>query len=144
MQVSSRRSNPAWGLLAGLTAAAIWGGMYVVSKVVMAVIPPFSLIVTRLVLGILTLAIIVVIRKGWKVSPPAVLADLWCGIGWVWHFSRLSICRHEPLHGCQRLAGYLRHAGVRPALCRPCCWRKGSPSGACWHWVLPRLAWWLS
>jgi drug/metabolite transporter (DMT)-like permease len=60
-----------------LTAAAIWGGMYVVSKVVMAVIPPFSLIVTRLALGILTLAIIVVIRgvvpvpargKGWKVT----------------------------------------------------------------------------
>jgi len=51
-----------WGLLSGFTAAAIWGGMYVVSKVVMAVIPPFSLIVTRLALGILTLAIIVVVR----------------------------------------------------------------------------------
>ncbi len=39
-----------------------------VSKVVMAVIPPFSLIVTRLVLGILTLAIIILIRKSWKIS----------------------------------------------------------------------------
>jgi len=64
----SRKTNPIWGLLSGLTAAAIWGGMYVVSKVVMAVIPPFSLIVTRLALGILTLAIIVVVRKGWKVT----------------------------------------------------------------------------
>jgi drug/metabolite transporter (DMT)-like permease len=73
----SRKPNPIWGLLSGLTAAAIWGGMYVVSKVVMGVIPPFSLIVTRLALGILTLAIIVVIRgvvpvpargKGWKVT----------------------------------------------------------------------------
>jgi len=64
----SRKTNPVWGFLAGLTAAAIWGGMYVVSKVVMAVIPPFSLIVTRLALGILTLAIIVVVRKGWKVT----------------------------------------------------------------------------
>ncbi len=63
----SRMTNPGWGFLSGLTAASIWGGMYVVSKVVMAVIPPFSLIVTRLVLGILTLAIIVAIRKSWKV-----------------------------------------------------------------------------
>jgi drug/metabolite transporter (DMT)-like permease len=69
MQNKSRATNPIWGFLSGLTAAAIWGGMYVVSKVVMAVIPPFSLIVTRLALGILTLAIIVVVRKGWKVSP---------------------------------------------------------------------------
>jgi drug/metabolite transporter (DMT)-like permease len=61
-------THPIWGILSGLTAAAIWGGMYVVSKVVMAVIPPFSLIVTRLTLGILTLAFIVVIRRGWKVS----------------------------------------------------------------------------
>ncbi|MBU2610230.1 MAG: EamA family transporter, partial [Chloroflexi bacterium] len=44
-----------FGLLSGLTAAAIWGGMYVVSKVVMEVIPPFSLITLRLILGILTL-----------------------------------------------------------------------------------------
>jgi drug/metabolite transporter (DMT)-like permease len=63
----SRITNPGWGFLSGLTAASIWGGMYVVSKVVMAVIPPFSLVVTRLALGILTLAIIVAIRKSWKV-----------------------------------------------------------------------------
>jgi drug/metabolite transporter (DMT)-like permease len=61
--------NRLWGILAGLTAAAIWGGMYVVSKVVMQVIPPFSLITLRLVLGILTLAAILLIRKGWKVTP---------------------------------------------------------------------------
>ena len=61
-------SKPVLGLLSGLTAAAIWGGMYVVSKVVMQVIPPFSLIVMRLALGILTLAIIVIVRKGWKVT----------------------------------------------------------------------------
>jgi drug/metabolite transporter (DMT)-like permease len=42
--------------------------MYVVSKVVMTVIPPFSLIVTRLVLGTMTLAIVVVFRRNWKVS----------------------------------------------------------------------------
>jgi drug/metabolite transporter (DMT)-like permease len=65
---SPRISKPIWGVLSGLTAAAIWGGMYVVSKVVMAVIPPFSLIVIRLVLGILTLGIIIVVRKGWQVT----------------------------------------------------------------------------
>lgn len=43
------------GLFAGITAAAIWGGMYVVSKVVLDVIPPFTLLTTRLVLGTLSL-----------------------------------------------------------------------------------------
>jgi drug/metabolite transporter (DMT)-like permease len=64
----STKTNQVRGLLSGLTASAIWGGMYVVSKVVMTVIPPFSLIVTRLVLGILTLTIIVVVRKSWKLT----------------------------------------------------------------------------
>ena len=64
----SGTTNPAWGYISGLSAAAIWGGMYVVSKVVMEVIPPFALIVTRLVLGILTLGCIVLVRKGWEVS----------------------------------------------------------------------------
>lgn len=50
------------GLISGLTAASIWGGMYVVSKVVLDVIPPFSLLFTRLVLGALTLAIVIFFR----------------------------------------------------------------------------------
>ena len=62
------KTNPVLGLLSGLSAAAIWGGMYVVSKVVMEVVPPFLLIVTRLVLGILTLLVIIVVRRGWKLS----------------------------------------------------------------------------
>lgn len=41
------------GTTAGLTAAAIWGGMYVVSKVVLEVIPPFALLSIRLALGAL-------------------------------------------------------------------------------------------
>ena len=40
-----------FALLAGLIAAALWGGMYVVSKVVLDVIPPFSLLTTRLIFG---------------------------------------------------------------------------------------------
>ena len=39
------------GILCGLGAASIWGGMYVVSKVVLDVIPPFTLVTLRLVRG---------------------------------------------------------------------------------------------
>ncbi len=56
------------GLLAGLTAAAIWGGMYVVTKVVLEVFPPFTLLLVRLVLGFLTLAIIILMRGGFSVT----------------------------------------------------------------------------
>ena len=56
------------GLLAGLSAAAIWGGMYVVSKVVLEVIPPFSLLTIRLVLGFLALGVVVLARGGFTVE----------------------------------------------------------------------------
>ncbi len=42
-------------IFAGLLATSIWGGMYVVSKVVLEVIPPFGLITLRPVLGALVL-----------------------------------------------------------------------------------------
>jgi drug/metabolite transporter (DMT)-like permease len=51
------------GLFAGLAAASIWGGMYVVSKVVMGVIPPFTLLAIRLVMGAAALGIIIYFRK---------------------------------------------------------------------------------
>jgi drug/metabolite transporter (DMT)-like permease len=51
------------GLFAGLAAASIWGGMYVVSKVVLEVIPPFALLTIRYVLGALTLGIVIFFRK---------------------------------------------------------------------------------
>lgn len=44
------------GALYGLSAAAIWGGMYVVSDIVLPVIPPFTLLTFRLLFGIFTLA----------------------------------------------------------------------------------------
>ena len=44
-----------WGIFAGIIAASIWGGMYVVSKVMLDIIPPFSLLTSRLVLGALSL-----------------------------------------------------------------------------------------
>jgi drug/metabolite transporter (DMT)-like permease len=51
------------GLLSGLGAASIWGGMYVVSKVVLEVIPPFSLLTMRLIMGAAALGIVIYFRK---------------------------------------------------------------------------------
>ncbi len=53
------------GILCGLGAASIWGGMYVVSKVVLETVPPFVLITSRLLLGAGTLAILTSLR-GWQ------------------------------------------------------------------------------
>ena len=56
------------GIISGLAATSIWGAMYVVSKAVMAVIPPFSLLTSRLILGALSLLIIAFMQKRLKVS----------------------------------------------------------------------------
>ena len=50
-------------MLCGLGAAAIWGGMYVVSKVVLEVFPPFSLLTIRLALGALVLGTILFLQR---------------------------------------------------------------------------------
>ena len=52
------------GLLAGLLAATIWGGLYVVSKVVLEVIPPFALLSLRLLLGAAALGLWLAGRGG--------------------------------------------------------------------------------
>jgi drug/metabolite transporter (DMT)-like permease len=70
------------GLLAGLAASAIWGGMYVISKVVLAVIPPFSLLSLRLLLGCLTLAA----WLAWKRQLPRLPGRQWVqvlGVGFI-------------------------------------------------------------
>lgn len=51
------------GLLAGLGAASIWGGMYVVSKVVLDVIPPFTLLAIRLIMGAAVLGMMIYPRR---------------------------------------------------------------------------------
>lgn len=56
------------GILSGLTAASIWGGMYVVSKVVLEVVPPFSLLAIRLMLGAGTLGLIILFRSGSRLT----------------------------------------------------------------------------
>lgn len=68
------------GLLSGLAAAAIWGGMYVVSKAVMDVIPPFSLLTTRLLLGFLSLWLVVAIQGGFKLTRPQILTAFGIGV----------------------------------------------------------------
>lgn len=56
------------GLLSGLIAASIWGGMYVVSKVVLDVIPPFSLLAIRLILGAGALGLVILFRSGSRLT----------------------------------------------------------------------------
>ena len=65
--------------MAGLTAASIWGGMYVVSKVVLEVIPPFLLVSLRLVLGALILVIILMLRGGFKATRQQWIETLFVG-----------------------------------------------------------------
>jgi len=69
-----------YGLISGLSAAAIWGGMYVVSKVVMETIPPFTLITLRLLLGIIILYGIVWWRGGMKITRPLFWRVIGVGI----------------------------------------------------------------
>ncbi len=63
MHNTSHKHHPLAGLFAGLAAASIWGGMYVVSKIVLEVIPPFALLTTRYVLGALALGGVIYFRK---------------------------------------------------------------------------------
>jgi len=65
------------GILCGLGAASIWGGMYVVSKVVLDIIPPFSLVSLRLLLGALTLAIVLAVRG----FPKITRTQFWQAVG---------------------------------------------------------------
>lgn len=62
MHNTFQKHNTLVGLFAGLAAASIWGGMYVVSKVVLEVIPPFALLSIRLVMGALVLGIVIFFR----------------------------------------------------------------------------------
>ena len=76
------------GLLCGLGAASIWGGMYVVSKVVLDIIPPFSLVTIRLLLGAFTLTIVLLFKGFPSISWKQVLQIL--GVGFVGY--GISLC----------------------------------------------------
>src|SRR5215211_1996182 len=77
------------GLLCGLGAASIWGGMYVVSKVVLEIIPPFALVSLRLLLGALTLVILLLLR-GVPTIPRKQFIDV-LGVGFVGYGISLSL-----------------------------------------------------
>jgi uncharacterized membrane protein len=77
------------GILCGLGAASIWGGMYVVSKIVLDIIPPFSLVSLRLILGALTLAIVLLARGFPKISRQQLFEVL--GVGLVGYGISLSL-----------------------------------------------------
>jgi drug/metabolite transporter (DMT)-like permease len=77
------------GILCGLGAASIWGGMYVVSKVVLDIIPPFALVSLRLILGALTLAVVLWIRGYPTISRKQLLQVL--GVGFVGYGVSLSL-----------------------------------------------------
>jgi len=76
------------GLLCGLGAASIWGGMYVVSKIVLDIIPPFSLVTIRLLLGAFTLTIVLLFKGFPSISWKQVLQIL--GVGFVGY--GISLC----------------------------------------------------
>ncbi|MCY4018800.1 MAG: DMT family transporter [Chloroflexi bacterium] len=63
------------GTFYGITAASIWGGMYVVSDVVLTVIPPFTLLSLRILLGLLALWPIFR-RAGLSLPAPLVIREL--------------------------------------------------------------------
>jgi drug/metabolite transporter (DMT)-like permease len=67
------------GVAAGLAAASIWGGMYVVTKVVLEIVPPFTLLTLRLLLGAACLAVPVAMRGGVRVSRIKILEALLIG-----------------------------------------------------------------
>jgi drug/metabolite transporter (DMT)-like permease len=63
-------------------AAAIWGGVYVVSKVVLDVIPPFTLLIMRFAIALLVLGAFVVVRKEYiaKKDYPLLMVIAFVGV----------------------------------------------------------------
>src|SRR5690348_10278521 len=50
-------------------AASIWGGMYVVSKIILTTVQPLELVWLRYVVALITLAVcIAVTKQSWKIS----------------------------------------------------------------------------
>lgn len=63
--MNTERKQQIWGSIFLSLAAAIWGGVYVVSKVVLDIIPPFTLLEIRFAIALIVLGSIVVIRKSY-------------------------------------------------------------------------------
>ena len=68
------------GAIYGLSAAAIWGGMYVVSDIVLVTIPPFTLLSIRLLIAVLILGILARNSGAPFPSRPVLLSILGIGL----------------------------------------------------------------
>ena len=54
--LQARTDNPVTlGVIAAMTASAIWGGMYVISRVVLEVIPPLTLVAIRMAISFMVI-----------------------------------------------------------------------------------------
>lgn len=71
------------GILYGLLAAAIWGGMYIVSDLVLPIVPPFLLLTIRLLLGAIVLALLVYARRSQLRRPSRGEAIQLVGVGFL-------------------------------------------------------------
>jgi drug/metabolite transporter (DMT)-like permease len=58
IEIQAQQNVSVRGAIYGITAASIWGGMYVVSDEVLRAIPPFTLLTIRIVIGATILAAI--------------------------------------------------------------------------------------
>jgi len=64
------------GTVYGVTAAAIWGSMYVVSDVVLQVIPPFTLLTLRILLGLAVMVLVAILSSSFKLPPRGMIGQL--------------------------------------------------------------------
>jgi drug/metabolite transporter (DMT)-like permease len=71
------------GIFYGLLAAAIWGGMYIVSDLVLPIVPPFLLLTIRLMLGAIVLALLVYTRRSQLRRPSRVELFHLMGVGFL-------------------------------------------------------------
>lgn len=71
-----------YGAISLTFAAAIWGGVYVVSKVVLDVIPPFTLLIIRFGIALIVLGAFVVARREYiaKKDAPLLMAIAFVGV----------------------------------------------------------------
>ncbi|MBZ0317732.1 MAG: DMT family transporter, partial [Anaerolineae bacterium] len=68
------------GAIFGISAAAIWGGMYVISDVVLEVIPPLTLLTIRVVMGLAVLLAMMRMQKLTFPPRPVFLRVLGVGV----------------------------------------------------------------
>lgn len=81
MRAKMADKNTLIGVMCGLSASAIWGGMYVVSKLILDIIPPFALLTLRLILGIAVLWLVIRLTRGMRLSRAQTIKAL--GVGMV-------------------------------------------------------------